>query len=109
MKKLLTVGVWLFILSQSPAVRGEVECIEQPNGKEPLCLELGGGEKPAKPIVVTPGKGCGTSSACGGSMKVGPEMSTMETEKRGPATIELAPQLGDKQSKKMYRESFPGK
>lgn len=97
MKKLHTLGVLLLIISQSPAVRGDVECIEQPNGKEPLCLELGGSTNPVKPVVVKPGKGCGTNSACGGNMKVGPDKSTPETEKNGTEAIELAPQFGGKQ------------
>ena len=96
MNKLLALGIWLFTLSQSTAVRGEVECIRQTNSKEPLCLELGGNTKPAKPIVIKPGKGCGTNSACGGNMKVNPDVSTMRAETNSPETIELAPKLGDK-------------
>lgn len=95
MKKLGVLGVLLFIFCQSLAVRAEVECIEQPNGKEPLCLELGGSPKPMKPIVVKPGKGCGTNSACGGNMKVSPDISTTETETSSPA--ELVPKFGGKQ------------
>ena len=97
MKKFGILGIWLFFLCQSLAARGEVECIEQPNDKKPLCLELGGSNKPVKPVVIKPGTGCGTNSACGGNMKLAPDIVTTESEKNSPAEIELVPKFGSKQ------------
>ncbi|WP_239236100.1 hypothetical protein [Candidatus Nitrotoga sp. BS] len=95
MNRWLFSGACLFVICQSSLVKSEVECIDQPNSTEPICFDLGGKKKP---VVIKPGKQCGTSSSCGGSSAVAPQVSTNGIEGNTKLSKDLKGQLNSKPS-----------
>ena len=59
MTEKLCMALCMALLFTASLAKAEMICIEQNNGKDPICIDLGNKGTPATPIVIKPGKGWG--------------------------------------------------